>query len=147
MDLLQFRKKNDTDLLICIFRGWECFSEAESASIRSASKFCFDLDGRKNFQLFQKIFFRSIQSWGHDFFGEISNRQGISLKYLSGRQRNWGGNAFSPPAVDQNGQNHMTWDWGSNVSRTHSGRFRLVFSMCRGIWHLVLVWYDFDWTI
>ena len=51
----------------------ECFSEAESASIRSASKFCFDLDGRKNFQLFQKIIFRSIQSWGHDFFGEISN--------------------------------------------------------------------------
>ena len=47
-----------------------------SASIRSASKFCFDLDGRKNFQLFQKIFFRSIQSWGHDFFGEISNPQG-----------------------------------------------------------------------
>ena len=58
-----------------------CFSEAESASIRSASKFCFDLDGRKNFQLFQKIFFRSIQSWGHDFFGEISNPQGISLRF------------------------------------------------------------------
>ena len=58
-----------------------CFSEAESASIRSASKFCFDLDGRKNFQLFQKIFFRSIQSWWHDFFGEIANPQVISLRF------------------------------------------------------------------
>ena len=32
-----------------------------SASIRSASKFCIDYDVRKNFQLFRKIFFRSIQ--------------------------------------------------------------------------------------
>ena len=45
-----------------------CFSEAESASIRSASKFCFDLDVRIFFQLFQKIFFRSIQRWGPHFF-------------------------------------------------------------------------------
>ena len=35
------------------------FSEAESGSIRSASKFCFDLDGRKKFQLFRKFFFRN----------------------------------------------------------------------------------------
>ena len=39
----------------------ECFSEAESASIRSAAKFCFDLYVQKNFQLFQKIFFWSIK--------------------------------------------------------------------------------------
>ena len=51
----------------------EWLSEAESALIRSASKFCFDLDVRIFFQLFQKIFFRSIQRWGPHFFGEISN--------------------------------------------------------------------------
>ena len=59
----------------------EWFSEAESALIRSTSKFCFDLDIRIFFQLFQKIFFRSIQRWGPHFFGEISNPQVISLRF------------------------------------------------------------------
>ena len=39
----------------------EWFSEAGSAPIRSAVKFYFDIDVRKCFQLFQNIFFQSIQ--------------------------------------------------------------------------------------
>ena len=39
----------------------EPFSEAESAPIRSAVKFYFDIDVRIFFQLLQKIFFRSIK--------------------------------------------------------------------------------------
>ena len=40
----------------------ECFSEAESAPIRSACKFCVDLYVRNFSQLFQKIFFRSTKT-------------------------------------------------------------------------------------
>ena len=61
----------------------EWFSEAESARIRSASKFCVDLYVRKNFQLFLKIFFWSIQRWGHDFFRQNLKSQGISLRFPS----------------------------------------------------------------
>ena len=49
-------------------------AEAESASIRSVSKFCIDLDVRKKFQLFQKIFFRSIQKYFVRFWGIFENR-------------------------------------------------------------------------
>ena len=59
----------------------EWFTEPKSARIRSAVKFCVDLDVRKNFQLFRKIFFRSIQRWGHDFFRQNLKSQGISLRF------------------------------------------------------------------
>ena len=40
----------------------ECFSEAESAPMRSACKFCVDLYVRNFSQLFQKIFFQSTKT-------------------------------------------------------------------------------------
>ena len=47
---------------ICLVNyALEWFSEAESTPIRSAVKFHFDIDVRKCFQLFQNIFFQSIQ--------------------------------------------------------------------------------------
>ena len=50
----------------------ECVSEAESAPIRFRSIFCFDLDVRFFSQLFQKIFFRSIQKYFARFWGNFS---------------------------------------------------------------------------
>ena len=59
---------------VLIWSLGECFSEAESASIRSAAKFCFDLDVRIFVQLFKKIFFLSIQKYFSKFleiFGHL----------------------------------------------------------------------------
>ena len=56
------------------------FSEAESAPIRSASKFCFDLDGRNFFQLLFWIFFRSIKKFSTKFF-EIQKKIEVNFGF------------------------------------------------------------------
>ena len=60
--------------LIWSFR--ECFSEAESASIRSAAKFCFDLDVRIFSNFPKKYFFDRSKMFFSDFgeiFGNMKN--------------------------------------------------------------------------
>ena len=52
-----------------VFKGWE------STPIRSAVKFYFDIDVRKCFQLFQKIFFQSIQKLKFYFLRFFGNFQ------------------------------------------------------------------------
>ena len=58
----------------------EWFSDSQTAPIRSAIKFCFDLVVRKKFQLFIKIFFRSIQRWKL-FFEEKNLNKNQNLKF------------------------------------------------------------------
>ena len=58
---------------------FECFSEAGSARIRSAVKFCVDLDGQifsnfsENFKKFPKNIFGSI------FFGKVGKFSNIKI--------------------------------------------------------------------
>ena len=71
-DFGHFCRTNDCFSMILVAKaenyGLEWFWDAESAPIRSAVKFRFDFDVWIFFQLFQKIFFRSIQRWGTSFF-------------------------------------------------------------------------------
>ena len=61
---------------LVLYREW--FSEADSASSRSVSKFCVDLDIREKFHFLPKNIFS--QRWGHGFFRRNLKSQGISFK-------------------------------------------------------------------
>ena len=68
---------------ICFRVALEAFSEAESVSIRSASKFCFDLDGGNFSNFSEKYFFGRSKDGDMIFFGKISNlKEFLKVSYV-----------------------------------------------------------------
>ena len=76
--LVQISRNSGTKTAFFIWKqnyyALKWFSEAVSAPIRSASKFCFDLDGRNFFQLLFCFFFRSIKIFPTKFF-EVEKKE------------------------------------------------------------------------